>query len=75
MKTDNEMDKDVEHILYKLGCTQLLPGLFKHPDLPGSTMLDFSATAPDKVLLRLFQLFSEMGSYEFLVGLRQLMAG
>ena len=51
--------KKIEKILFELGCTQERPGIFRHPDFAFD--LDFSATDENKILLRLWQIFSVKG--------------
>ena len=47
----------IEKILFELGCKQERPGIFVHEDF--AFEFDFSATSEEKILLRLWQIFSE----------------
>lgn len=48
-------------IMFDLGCEEISDGIFRHPDI--NFDLDFTATADDKIMLRLMQIFSEKGYY------------
>lgn len=44
-------------IMFDLGCEEISDGIFRHPDI--NFDLDFTATAEDKIMLRLMQFFQK----------------
>lgn len=46
-------------IMSDLGCEQIRPLIFKHPDIGFD--LDLTGTGEDKILIRLLQIFSNRG--------------
>jgi hypothetical protein len=65
-------NKKIETIMTLLGCEQTdLHGLYKHPDF--NFILDMSATDPNKILLRLKQIFSHAGYRKAQSDFRQIL--
>lgn len=50
---------NITKIMFSLGCTEIRPRIFTHPDL--NFEIDLTATAEDKVLLSICQKFSQVG--------------